>query len=79
MSQAPMIIDGLTARWGAALGKGMKAEDSLWGNDHPIIYSGFQFLMILSSSWAYRYLRKASDGSHSRKIRSTIRNYPRAM
>jgi len=30
MSQAPMVIDGLTARWGAALGKGMKAEDSLW-------------------------------------------------
>lgn len=30
MSQAPMHIDGLTARWGAALGKGMKAEDSLW-------------------------------------------------
>ncbi len=30
MSQAPMHIDGLTARWGAALGKGIKAEDSLW-------------------------------------------------
>lgn len=30
MSQAPMVIDGLTARWGAQLGKGMKAEDSLW-------------------------------------------------
>lgn len=30
MSQAPMVIDGLTARFGAALGKGMKAEDSLW-------------------------------------------------
>lgn len=30
MSQAPMVIDGLTARWGAALGKGMKAEDALW-------------------------------------------------
>mmetsp|Transcript_25874 Transcript_25874/g.48569 ORF Transcript_25874/g.48569 Transcript_25874/m.48569 type:complete len:402 (+) Transcript_25874:71-1276(+) len=30
MSQAPMVIDGLTSRWGAALGKGMKAEDSLW-------------------------------------------------
>jgi acetyl-CoA acyltransferase 2 len=30
MSQSPMWIDGLTARWGAALGKGMKAEDSLW-------------------------------------------------
>ena len=30
MSQAPMVIDGLTARWGAALGKGMQAEDSLW-------------------------------------------------
>jgi len=30
MSQAPMAIDGLTARWGAALGKGMKAEDTLW-------------------------------------------------
>lgn len=25
-----MHIDGLTARWGAQLGKGMKAEDSLW-------------------------------------------------
>jgi acetyl-CoA acyltransferase 2 len=25
-----MTIDGLTARWGAALGKGLKAEDSLW-------------------------------------------------
>ena len=30
MSQAPMVIDGLTARWGAALGKGFKAEDALW-------------------------------------------------
>jgi len=30
MSQAPMIIDGLSARFGTALGKGMKAEDSLW-------------------------------------------------
>ncbi len=30
MSQAPMVIDGLTARWGAQLGKGMKAEDQLW-------------------------------------------------
>jgi acetyl-CoA acyltransferase 2 len=30
MSQAPMLIDGLTSRWGAQLGKGMKAEDSLW-------------------------------------------------
>lgn len=30
MSQAPMAIDGLTARWGAQLGKGMKAEDTLW-------------------------------------------------
>ena len=30
MSQAPMVIDGLTARWGAQLGKGMKAEDALW-------------------------------------------------
>lgn len=30
MSQTPMHIDGLTARWGAALGKGMKAEDALW-------------------------------------------------
>lgn len=30
MSAAPMVIDGVTARWGAALGKGMKAEDQLW-------------------------------------------------
>jgi len=30
MSQAPLSIDGLTARWGAALGKGVKAEDTLW-------------------------------------------------
>jgi len=30
MSQAPMVIDGLSARFGTALGKGMKAEDSLW-------------------------------------------------
>lgn len=30
MSQMPLVIDGLTARWGAALGAGMKAEDSLW-------------------------------------------------
>lgn len=30
MSQAPMVIDGITARWGAALGKGMNADDSLW-------------------------------------------------
>jgi acetyl-CoA acyltransferase 2 len=30
MSQAPMVIDGISARFGAALGKGLKAEDSLW-------------------------------------------------
>jgi len=30
MSQAPMVIDGLTSRWGASLGKGIKAEDALW-------------------------------------------------
>ena len=30
MSQAPMVIDGISARFGAALGKGMKVEDSLW-------------------------------------------------
>lgn len=30
MSQAPMTIDGLTARWGAQLGKGLIAKDSLW-------------------------------------------------
>lgn len=30
MSQAPMCIDGITARWGAALGAGMQAKDSLW-------------------------------------------------
>ena len=30
MSQAPMVIDGITARWGAALGQGMVAKDSLW-------------------------------------------------
>jgi len=30
MSMAPMVIDGIAARFGTALGKGMKAEDSLW-------------------------------------------------
>jgi len=30
MSQAPLSVDGVTARWGAALGKGMKLEDMLW-------------------------------------------------
>mmetsp|Transcript_18279 Transcript_18279/g.30480 ORF Transcript_18279/g.30480 Transcript_18279/m.30480 type:complete len:402 (+) Transcript_18279:72-1277(+) len=30
MSQCPMVIDGLSARFGTALGKGLKAEDSLW-------------------------------------------------
>jgi len=30
MSQAPMLIDGITSRWGTALGKGLHAEDSLW-------------------------------------------------
>jgi acetyl-CoA acyltransferase 2 len=30
MSQAPMVIDGLTARWGCQLGKGFEAKDSLW-------------------------------------------------
>lgn len=30
MSQCPMVIDGLSARWGTALGKGLHAEDSLW-------------------------------------------------
>lgn len=30
MSQSPMVIDGISARWGAALGKGLKAEDLLW-------------------------------------------------
>jgi acetyl-CoA acyltransferase 2 len=32
MSQAPMVIDGVSARWGAALGKGLHAEDSLWAS-----------------------------------------------
>ena len=31
MSQAPMVIDGITARWSPpALGKGLQASDSLW-------------------------------------------------
>ena len=30
MSQAPMVIDGLSARFGTALGKGLHAEDALW-------------------------------------------------
>lgn len=30
MSQAPMTIDGISARWGTALGKGLNAKDSLW-------------------------------------------------
>jgi acetyl-CoA acyltransferase 2 len=30
MSQAPMVLDGLSTRFGTALGKGIKAEDSLW-------------------------------------------------
>lgn len=25
-----MVIDGISARFGTALGKGLKAEDSLW-------------------------------------------------
>jgi acetyl-CoA acyltransferase 2 len=32
MSQCPMAIDGLSARFGTALGKGLKAEDSLWNS-----------------------------------------------
>ncbi len=30
MSQTPLHISGLAARWGVALGKGLKAEDALW-------------------------------------------------
>ena len=30
MSAAPMLIDGLAARHGVALGKGLQAQDSLW-------------------------------------------------
>lgn len=30
MSQSSMIIDGLSARYGVTLGKGLQAEDSLW-------------------------------------------------
>jgi len=30
MSQAPMVIDGLSARFGTPLGKGLNAKDSLW-------------------------------------------------
>ena len=30
MSQAPFVIDGVSSRFGVALGKGLKAEDSLW-------------------------------------------------
>lgn len=30
MSQAPMVLDGLSTRFGTALGKGIKAEDQLW-------------------------------------------------
>jgi acetyl-CoA acyltransferase 2 len=32
MSQCPMVIDGISARFGTALGKGLKAEDSLWNS-----------------------------------------------
>uniref|UniRef100_A0A7S2V0D7 Uncharacterized protein n=1 Tax=Fibrocapsa japonica TaxID=94617 RepID=A0A7S2V0D7_9STRA len=31
MSACPMVLDGITARWGVGLGLGMKLEDSLWG------------------------------------------------
>jgi len=30
MSQSPMVIDGISARWGVGLGKGLQAQDSLW-------------------------------------------------
>lgn len=30
MSQIPMVMDGLSTRFGTALGKGIKAEDALW-------------------------------------------------
>lgn len=30
MSAAPMVIDGVSARFGVALGKGLQAQDSLW-------------------------------------------------
>ena len=30
MSASPMMIDGVSARFGVALGKGLQAEDSLW-------------------------------------------------
>jgi acetyl-CoA acyltransferase 2 len=30
MSQTPMVMDGLSCRFGTALGKGIKAEDLLW-------------------------------------------------
>lgn len=30
MSQSPMVIDGVAARWGTPLGKGFEAKDSLW-------------------------------------------------
>lgn len=30
MSASPMVIDGVSARFGVALGKGLQAEDSLW-------------------------------------------------
>lgn len=30
MSQVPMVLDGLSTRFGTALGKGIKAEDQLW-------------------------------------------------
>lgn len=30
MSQCPMVIDGLSSRFGCALGKGLHAQDSLW-------------------------------------------------
>jgi acetyl-CoA acyltransferase 2 len=39
MSAAPMVIDGVTARFdGAALGKGMKMEDSLWAGLTDSLY-----------------------------------------
>jgi acetyl-CoA acetyltransferase len=30
MSGSPMVIDGISSRWGIPLGKGLNAQDSLW-------------------------------------------------
>jgi acetyl-CoA acyltransferase 2 len=65
-----MVIDGITARWGAALGKGMKAEDSLWKGLYDTHIDMLQGQTAEKLAAKYGITRQQSDeyGLRSQKL-----------